>query len=441
MRKGQGEDTTMASSNTCQWGILYNADALPMADMLRYARMAEEAGAHSVWAAEARRDAFVPLTAMASGLQRVRVGTAIAQFARPPVLTALSAWALAEYTQGRFVLGLGTAPPAWNRHWHGLEVTKPVARMREYIECLRTLWTATPTQPVSYRGEFFQVTDYVRLLPTADARIPIYLAGVNRRMIQLAGSHADGLILGGLNTPQYLTEVVYPNLQRALDRTGRRRQDMEVCAVKHCAVSTDARAARTLARHAIAYYTTIPYYDIVLEPMGFADAARVIRAAYSRHDIAGMLRAVTDEMVEALALAGTPDEVRLQLRQFDGLVDTMLLILIEAPSPAYHRGMLRVAKPVEQTRRRPQCDSTRNNTRFTAVSISTPVLCTSVSSTRPGRRWCTGTWPLPQTRCSRRSPRTASRLLWRPNVCSPGIGWRTAVRTTTFLLSSATRSL
>lgn len=315
----------MVSSNTCQWGVLYNADDLPMADMLHYARMAEEAGAHSVWAAEAWRDAFVPLTAMASVLQRVRVGTSIAQFARPPVLTALSAMSWAEYTHGRFVLGVGTAPPDWNKNWHGLEVTKPVARMREYIECLRTLWTATTTQPVSYRGEFIQVKDYVRFIPAAYERVPIYLAGVNRQMIQLAGSHADGLILGGLNTPKYIMEVVYPNLQRALDRTGRTRHEVELCAVKQCAVSTDAREARALARHAIAFYATIPYYDIVLEPMGFAEAARVIRAAFSRNDIAGMLRAVTDEMVAALAVAGTPDEVRRQLRQFDGLVDTMLL--------------------------------------------------------------------------------------------------------------------
>lgn len=213
----------MARNNTCKWGVIYNADDLSMADMLHYAQMAEAAGAESVWAAEAWRDAFVPLTAMASVLQRVRVGTSIAQFARPPVLTALSALSLAEYTQGRFVLGVGTAPPEWNKNWHGLEVTKPVARMREYSECLRTLWTATTTQPVSYSGEFIQVKDYVRFIPAAYERVPIYLAGVNRQMIQLAGSHADGLILGPLNAPRYITEVVHPNLQRGLQRAGRVR--------------------------------------------------------------------------------------------------------------------------------------------------------------------------------------------------------------------------
>jgi len=315
----------MASSNTCKLGVVYNADDLSLADMLHYARMAEEAGVDSVWAAEAWRDAFVPLTAMASVLQRVRVGTSIAQFARPPVLTALSAMSLAEYTHGRFVLGVGTAPPEWNKNWHGLEVTKPVARMREYIECLRTLWTATTTHPVSYSGEFIQVKDYLRFIPAAYERVPIYLAGVNRHMIQLAGSHADGLILGPLNTPNYITEVVHPNLQRGLQRAGRVRQDVELCTIKICAVHNDARTARALARHAVAFYATLVYYDIVLVPMGFTEAALAIRSAMSRNDIPGMISAVTDEMVEALTVAGTPDDVRRQLGQFDGLVDTVIL--------------------------------------------------------------------------------------------------------------------
>jgi probable F420-dependent oxidoreductase len=315
----------MASSNTGKLGVVYNADDLPLADMLHYARMAEEAGVDSVWAVEAGRDAFVPLTAMASVLQRVRIGTSVAQFARPPVLTALSAMALAEYTHGRFVLGIGTGPPEWNKHWHGLEVTKPVARMREYIECLRTLWTATTTHPVSYRGEFIQVQDYLRFIPAAYDRVPLYLAGVNRQMIQLAGSHADGLILGGLNTPKYITEVVHPNLQRGLQRAGRVRQDVELCALKICAVNNNARAARALARHAVAFNATLVYYDIVLDPMGFTEVALAIRSAMSRNDIPGMISAVTDEMVEALTVAGTPDDVRRQLGQFDGLVDTVIL--------------------------------------------------------------------------------------------------------------------
>ena len=74
-----------------KWGVLFGGDNLSMADLLRYAQLAEDAGADSVWTAEVWRDAFVPLTAMASVTQRVRLGTGIAQFARPPMHTELSA--------------------------------------------------------------------------------------------------------------------------------------------------------------------------------------------------------------------------------------------------------------------------------------------------------------------------------------------------------------
>jgi alkanesulfonate monooxygenase SsuD/methylene tetrahydromethanopterin reductase-like flavin-dependent oxidoreductase (luciferase family) len=116
-----------------KWGVVYNGDALSLDDMLHFAPLAEQAGADSIWTAEAWRDAFVPLTAMAGTVKTVRVGTAIAQMARPPVLTALSALSLAEYTGGRFVLGVGTAPRDWNRGWHGFDVPHTVPRIREYI--------------------------------------------------------------------------------------------------------------------------------------------------------------------------------------------------------------------------------------------------------------------------------------------------------------------
>jgi alkanesulfonate monooxygenase SsuD/methylene tetrahydromethanopterin reductase-like flavin-dependent oxidoreductase (luciferase family) len=109
----------MPNRTRWKWGILFGGDNLSMADLLRYGKMADEAGADSVWTAEVWRDAFVPLTAMASVVQRARVGTAIAQFARSPWHTEMSAMSVAEYTGGRFVLGVGTAPRSGTRNGMG----------------------------------------------------------------------------------------------------------------------------------------------------------------------------------------------------------------------------------------------------------------------------------------------------------------------------------
>jgi alkanesulfonate monooxygenase SsuD/methylene tetrahydromethanopterin reductase-like flavin-dependent oxidoreductase (luciferase family) len=315
----------MSSRSPRRWGMIFAGDNLTMADLLRYAEMADAAGADSLWTAEVWRDAFVPLTAMASVASRARLGTAIAQLARPPWHTEMSAMSLAEVTHGRFVLGVGTAPPTWNADWHGLTLTKPITRMREYIECIRTMWTGTPVHPVSYTGEFYRVRDYRRFMPAPAPPPPIYLAAVQSRMLQLAGSHTDGWLSGPINSTQYVTTVAQPSLLKGLAATGRPAAEVERCVMKPCVVHQDARYARSFARNAIAVYGTLPYYDVVFEPLGFAPAVQAIRAAAQRGDVAGMMDAVTEEMIDALAFAGTPDEVRQQAAAWEELCDVLIL--------------------------------------------------------------------------------------------------------------------
>ena len=316
----------MTDRRSFKWGMLYNGDKLSLSDIVNFARQAEQAGAESIWAAELWRDAFVPLTAIANVVHSVRLGTAVAHFARPPMLTELGAMSLAEYTQGRFILGLGTAPKDWNENWHGLEYRKPVARMREYVECIRTMWKGSPSQAVEYAGEFYQVHDYQRLTEPVYSAIPIYLAAVLPKMIQLTGSLADGIILNVLNTPQYFTDVVHPNLKKGFGQSGRDKGSFEICAVKCCAVDNNRKQARALARHAVAFYSTLPYFDVVLDPMGFTEEKLTIRDAMARNDVPTVLDAVTEDMIDALVLAGTPDDVRKQLAAFEGLFDTLILL-------------------------------------------------------------------------------------------------------------------
>jgi alkanesulfonate monooxygenase SsuD/methylene tetrahydromethanopterin reductase-like flavin-dependent oxidoreductase (luciferase family) len=308
--------------------MIFGGDNLSMAELLRYAQIADDAGADSVWHTEVCRDAFVPLAAMAGVVRRARLGTAIAQLARPPWHTEMSAMSLAELTGGRFVLGLGTAPPMWNAQWHGLTLTKPAARMREYIECVRTMWTGAPTRPVSYTGEFYCVQDYARFMPAPAEPPPIYLAAVQAGMLRLAGSIADGWISGPMNTIRYMKEIALPNLQNGQAAAGRAGSGFERCVIKPCVVHRDAKHARALARNAIAVYGGLPalsYYDVATDPEGFAPTTQKIRAALARGDIPGMLDAVTDDMIDALTFAGTPDEVRRQMAPWEGLVDLMLL--------------------------------------------------------------------------------------------------------------------
>jgi stage V sporulation protein SpoVS len=151
---------------------------------------------------------------------------------------------------------------------------------------------------------------------------------INRVTKYRGGSNLDAethLILGPLNGTKYLAEIVHPNLAKGLARANREKGAVEVCTVGICAVNQDAARARDLARHGIAFYATLPYYDIVLRPLGFDTDVKAIRDAFGRLDFPGMFKAVTDDMVAALALAGTPDDGRRQRKRFDGLADSVLL--------------------------------------------------------------------------------------------------------------------
>jgi probable F420-dependent oxidoreductase len=308
-----------------KWGLVFTGDNLSLADILRYARDAEAAGAESLWSTELGRDAFVPLAAIANVVKRVRLGTGVATFARPPMHTETAAMTLAELTGNRFVLGLGTAPPAWNLNWHGLAVQRPVARMRDYVACIRAMWRSNPTTPVSYEGEELSVCGYRRFIPAPFPTLPIFLAAVQPNMLKLAGEVADGLLGNLLNTTRYIETVVHPNLKQGMAKAGRAWGDFELATLKVCAVDRDRKAARDLARHTIAFYATLPYFDVVLDPAGFGAEKERIRAAFARDDVAAMLNAVSEDMVDALVIAGTPDEARAQLRRFEGLIDTAVL--------------------------------------------------------------------------------------------------------------------
>ena len=308
-----------------KWGVLFSGDNLSLAETLAYAKQAEEAGAESLWTTELGRDAFVPLAAIACETSGVRLGTGVATFARPPMHTETAAMSLAELTDQNFVLGLGTAPPAWNENWHGLAYERPLQRMREYVECIRTMWQGTPANPVAYDGEIIKVSEYARFIPAPYPSVPIYLATVRKGMLQLAGEIADGVVCNLINTPEYFADFVRRHVQSGIEKAGRRADDVEICCTRICAVNEDAAKARELAKHSIALYSTIPYFDVVLEPAGFAEETARIRAAFAEGEFETMIASVSDAMVERLAFAGTAEQVLEQAEPYRGLVDSILL--------------------------------------------------------------------------------------------------------------------
>jgi len=123
-------------------GLLFAGEGMSLADVVDLGVAAEDAGLDSVWHVEIQREPFVPLTAIAARTKRIRLGTGVVIWARSPILAALVAANLDELSDGRFLYGLGTGPPDWNRRFHGMSYERPARRIREYVEVMRGAWQA-----------------------------------------------------------------------------------------------------------------------------------------------------------------------------------------------------------------------------------------------------------------------------------------------------------
>lgn len=301
-----------------RYGLILVAPSI--ADQIAAARYAESRGFDSVWVTEFfNHHGFVRLGAVAAATERVKVGTAIAYaFMRTPILAASGAMDVDEISGGRVILGLGSGTRGMNEKWYSVPFDQPPApRIREAIALIREAIAAQKGGGLRFEGRHYRVEipQYARL-DAARAEIPIYLAAVNRGMIRAAAATADGLIGHPIYTRRYIREVVRPELE------GSR---CELAPYVICSVSDDPDQARREVRGQIAFYYTTRLYHSVLDVHGWREVGEKIAGAFRQGDFRGMAEAVPDELVDEIAIAGRPDEVRDRLTQWEGLTDQVLL--------------------------------------------------------------------------------------------------------------------
>jgi probable F420-dependent oxidoreductase len=298
-----------------------------IADVVKGAQLAEDAGFESAFATEFYdRSATVALAAIAQATQRIEIGSAIAYaFGRTPLVLAAEARDLDELAGGRLILGLGTGTRRMQQDWHGLDGEHPASRMEELVPLLRRLWRLHEG-PVEHEGRFYRVRVHPTATVTAPLRsdVPVYLAGVNPRMVQAAGAVGDGLVGHPLFSPEYVRDIVRPALAAGAGRTG--RTPPPIAGYLNCCVDADGERARTEAAALVAFNSTVKTYDVIHRFHGFEAQTQAIRSAWRAGDFAGMAAAVTPRMLETFAIAGTPDEARAQFEaRWAGVYERPLL--------------------------------------------------------------------------------------------------------------------
>ena len=150
------------------------------------------------------------------------------------------------------------------------------------------------------------------------------MAGVNRTMVRTAASVADGLVGHPLYSRRYIAEVVQPAVDEGLRRGEHERTRFDLAGYVITSISNDREQAREEARRQIGFYATTLTYDAILDLHGWQREKEGIRAAWKKFDLGALSAAVSDDMLDQIAIAGTPEDCREQAKRYDGLLDHML---------------------------------------------------------------------------------------------------------------------
>jgi len=291
---------------------------------------AEDAGISAFCTGDfADHDAYLNLFEMAHGVRTTEVGTAIAYaFARTPYAHATAARQIYRAAPAGMFLGFGSGAARINRDWFSVPADRPVARIKELVGAVRTFLQAENGDVIRYKGDFYDIDATIRAPVLGRLEIPLLLAAFNSGMAQAAGEVGDGLIGHGLFTTRWWNDIVRPAAERgrrtaAYDGTTWRETGWLITAVD------DENPDRALldARRMIAFYLTVRTYDPFVEFHGWTREVEAIREAFAAHDVDAMTDAVTDEMVQAVAVAGTTRQAQAMLAErTDGLpADTVFL--------------------------------------------------------------------------------------------------------------------
>jgi len=234
-----------------------------------------------------------------------KIGSSIINiYSRSPSLIAMGAATIDTLSNKRLVLGLGTSSQPLVEDFHGDKFEMPLRRMKEYVEIIRLIISG---KPVNYSGEIFSLKNFSILIKPPRNSIPIYLAAVNQKMVELTWKIADGVIF-------YLRPK--DEIKLTLSRMQSEKKIDTSLQIITC-VNEDSEKAMTRAKKTLAFYVSVgKIYREFLASNGFESETKNIFQEYEKNGLQNNHELVPESMVNELCIAGTPDECRIQLKLF-----------------------------------------------------------------------------------------------------------------------------
>ncbi|MFB6172576.1 MAG: TIGR04024 family LLM class F420-dependent oxidoreductase [Haloarculaceae archaeon] len=293
--------------------------AQPSLDALvEQATLAEDLGFDHAWLPESwGRDAVTVLSNIARDTEEIGIGTSIVNtYSRSPSLLGQTAATLQEASDGRLRLGVGPSGPIVIENWHGMDYGNPLRRTREYIEIVKAV---TSGEVVEYDGEYFDLEGFRLRFDPPEQAPPVDAAALGPKAVEMTGRFADGW-----HAVTYTRDGLaqrLEDLERGADLGGRSIDDVRVMVSVGCCALEDGQRARDLVVQHTAFYIggMGTFYRDNLARQGYEEVAHEIYDAWQADDRERAMDLVREELRGQMGAAGTPEEAREQLAQYQDL--------------------------------------------------------------------------------------------------------------------------
>ena len=248
---------------------------------------------------------FSTLSAVSQKASDPKIGSSIINiFSRSPASIAMGAATVDILSNGRLILGLGTSSASIVEDFHGYEFVNPVLRMKEYVEIIKLILSG---KQVNYSGKIFNLKNFSLLIKPHRNKIPIYLAAVNQKMVDLTWEISDGVIF-------YLRPL--NEMKKTIQKMQSKRKIDVTCQIITC-VSKDEERAINRAKQTLAFYISVgKIYREFLSKNGFENETKNIFEEFKMSGFKSNHELISDNMLKSLTIAGTPDQCILQLQKF-----------------------------------------------------------------------------------------------------------------------------
>jgi alkanesulfonate monooxygenase SsuD/methylene tetrahydromethanopterin reductase-like flavin-dependent oxidoreductase (luciferase family) len=285
----------------CSLGSLLSVN-----QVLECSKIISSTNIDSIWIPETwGMENFSMLSAVSGKTTTQKIGSSIINiYSRSPSTIAMGAMTVDSISKGRLILGLGTSSIPIVEDYHGAIFEKPVQRMKEYVEIIRLILSG---KPINYSGKIFNLKNFTSLIKPQRTNIPIYLAAINQKMVNLTWSIGDGVIF-------YLRPM--EEMKQTISKMQAKKNIDVACQIITC-VSEDSDNAILRAKKTLAFYISVgKIYREFLENNGFKNETNNIFNEFKKSGFTSNHELVTNSMLDSLCISGTPEECKNKLQNF-----------------------------------------------------------------------------------------------------------------------------